>query len=215
MKFEVKGDVVQVVEFMIEGGILKPHELRSLSPPVVDRSKPIVLSGRGPQWLYSYLVHHYHPCKVLATYEPRLGKGIIIEAASGGLIGMAIDLSTGQLVDEHLNAKGVLAIDLTKLGGLQLVKAESRGDLLIEPSTLRAIDWEHVKGQVDPSKPIIAYIMAPIWVGAHLASQLSNLAPWYAVYDPRLEAAIVTARHIESAPKIGELVRIEPVKHGP
>jgi CRISPR-associated protein Csx3 len=33
----------------------------------------VILSGRGPLWLYARLIHHYHPARWIAIHDPRLG----------------------------------------------------------------------------------------------------------------------------------------------
>ncbi len=59
--------------------ILTPEDLAELSPPAVNGAKGVVLSGRGPIWLYCFLTHFYHPTKFIATYDPRLEGAIIVE----------------------------------------------------------------------------------------------------------------------------------------
>lgn len=58
---------------------IQPELLRDIQVPKVDPSKGIVLSGRGPIWLYCFLTHHYHTTKFVATYDPRLKSGVITE----------------------------------------------------------------------------------------------------------------------------------------
>ncbi|MGB9928064.1 MAG: CRISPR-associated ring nuclease Crn3/Csx3 [Methanosarcina sp.] len=43
--------------------ILTPEDLSSLFPPSVNGAKGVILSGRGPIWLYCFLTHFYHPTK--------------------------------------------------------------------------------------------------------------------------------------------------------
>ena len=72
-----------LVHFELEGSII-PEILKKVKPPKVDGTKGVVLSGRGPIWFYCYLVHHYHPTKFIATYDPRLGGAVIIESHEQG-----------------------------------------------------------------------------------------------------------------------------------
>jgi len=39
-----------------------------------------VLSGRGPVWLYGFLVHFYHPTSAVAIFDPRLGGAVVVES---------------------------------------------------------------------------------------------------------------------------------------
>jgi len=208
IKFNLTEGRVQILEFKIEG-VFEPRELEALTLPGISPSKPLVISGRGPQWLYQYIAHHYHYVRLLATYEPRINKGIVIEAPATRYIGKAIDPETGDLQDQELGADGKLSLGVLKLGAFQLVRAEVENGKLIEPFQLRQIDWQAVVSNIDPGKPVILYVMAPIWLGAKIAIELSNLTPWYAVYDPRLQAAIVIVRHVTNAPKIGSTVKLE------
>lgn len=82
IKFNVKEeDKYNIVSFEIEG-VISPEDLIGLTPPKVDGSKGVILSGRGPIWLYCFLTHFYHPTKFIATYDPRLGGGVIVETHS-------------------------------------------------------------------------------------------------------------------------------------
>lgn len=82
MKFKViKGKDYTIVHFELEGNIT-PSILQEIKPPKVDGAKGVVLSGRGPIWLYCYLVHHYHPTKFIAIFDPRIEGAIIVESHS-------------------------------------------------------------------------------------------------------------------------------------
>lgn len=82
IKFDVKeSDEYTIVSFEIEG-VLSPEDLAALTPPKINGSKGVILSGRGPIWLYCFLTHFYHPTKFIATYDPRLGGAVIVETHS-------------------------------------------------------------------------------------------------------------------------------------
>ena len=82
LKFNVKEEAdYSILSFVIEG-VLSPEDLAALTPPKVDGSKGVILSGRGPIWLYCFLTHFYHPTKFIATYDPRLGGAVIVETHS-------------------------------------------------------------------------------------------------------------------------------------
>lgn len=61
-------------------GILTPEVLKTLRPPQVDHTKGVLLSGRGPIWLYGFLVHYYHPSKFVMVYEPRGDVGVVVQS---------------------------------------------------------------------------------------------------------------------------------------
>ena len=78
--------------------LISPEDLRVLSPPKVNGSKGVILSGRGPIWLYCFLTHFYHPTKFIATYDPRLQGAVIVETHSTAyLIGTVLNISQDNL----------------------------------------------------------------------------------------------------------------------
>ena len=80
IKFDIKEEEDwNVLLFELDGSLV-PDDLKSINPPRLKGTKGVVLSGRGPIWLYGFLVHHYHPTKFLAIFDPRIDGGIIIES---------------------------------------------------------------------------------------------------------------------------------------
>ncbi|MCD6500795.1 CRISPR-associated protein Csx3 [bacterium] len=71
-----------LVRFELEGS-LTPQELEGVvkSAPEVNPQKGVILSGRGPVWLFATLVHHYHPTTWVGCFDPRLG-GVVVESHS-------------------------------------------------------------------------------------------------------------------------------------
>jgi len=69
----------QVLVFDIEGGVAEPAELAGLKLPNLNSKKGVIISGRGPVWLYGYLVHECHAHPFVATHDPRLG-AIVVES---------------------------------------------------------------------------------------------------------------------------------------
>ncbi len=74
----IKSEKYTIVHFELSKAIT-PSELREITPPKIDPMKGIVLSGRGPIWLYCYLAHYYHPTKFVATFDPRLGGAVVTQ----------------------------------------------------------------------------------------------------------------------------------------
>lgn len=62
-----------MLTFEIENGITDPAEVFSTRLPDVPPNSGVILSGRGPIWLYARLVHHYHPARWIAIHDPRIG----------------------------------------------------------------------------------------------------------------------------------------------
>lgn len=76
-------DRFALIEFVLEKD-LEPGDLANISPPDPVKygfsSKIIIISGRGPIWLYGYLVHYYHPVKAIALFDPRLDGAVVVES---------------------------------------------------------------------------------------------------------------------------------------
>jgi CRISPR-associated protein Csx3 len=72
-----------LIEFELSREI-SPSDLKNVLPPDPVKNKfsakGVVLSGRGPIWLYGYLIHFYHPTKFVAVYDPRLEAAVVVES---------------------------------------------------------------------------------------------------------------------------------------
>lgn len=69
---------------------LEPSDLinMNLPNPVKEgfSSKLLILSGRGPIWLYGFMIHNFHPCKAIAIFDPRLDGAVIVESHTNEFI---------------------------------------------------------------------------------------------------------------------------------
>jgi len=204
-----KEPATNVVGFLIEGGLIKPEELPEAENQVknisnsIDTSAPVVVGGRGPHWLYAVFTHNLHYVKMLATYEPRLKKGIIVEAPSKELFGKAIDIETGEISEASLGAKGVLELRSIATDKYTLIHVQIRGDRFIEPSEMRRVEYP----EINPEKPVVIEGLMPIWLGQRLVSEYVHKCPAVAVYDPRLKGAVIVASHHPDY-KLGEIIPI-------
>jgi len=68
-----------ILDFEVTGGVLSPEDLFVVHLPNLDRRKGVVISGRGPIWLYGYLVHECHPHPWVGLFDPRLGGAVVVE----------------------------------------------------------------------------------------------------------------------------------------
>ncbi|WP_342764646.1 CRISPR-associated ring nuclease Crn3/Csx3 [Thermococcus sp. Bubb.Bath] len=85
MKFETREAEKYTIVSLETGGVIEPSILKELKPPKVNAKKGIILTGRGPIWLYGFLVHFYHPTAWVATYDPRLGGAVVVESHVPGV----------------------------------------------------------------------------------------------------------------------------------
>jgi len=62
-----------LIAFEIEGGVTTPEEVFGEELPKAPLDKGVILSGRGPIWLFARLIHYYHPARWIAVHDPRIG----------------------------------------------------------------------------------------------------------------------------------------------
>jgi CRISPR-associated protein Csx3 len=79
--------------------LIEPQDLAQISlPPGIDTSGGVVLYGRAPIWLYSFLVHELHPTAWVACYDPRFPGAVVVSTHSrhtriGQVIPLPIDVT--------------------------------------------------------------------------------------------------------------------------
>lgn len=200
---------VNLVGFLIEGGVLAPGDLKHVEEAArnlnryVDTSKPVIISGRGPHWLYAVLVHNLHFLPVVATWEPRKKVGIVIEAPTRDYIGRGLAVD-GQLVDVSLGGKGRIYTVAKTVGDKAILHLEVQGDRFVEPAEMRNMTLP----EVDPSRPLVLEGLMPIWLGQRLVAEYVHKVPALLFYDPRLAGGVVVATHAPGY-EVGQVV---PVK---
>ena len=88
--------------------IIEPKNLATLRLPIgLDPSKGVILSGRAPVWLYTYLVHECHPTVWVACFDPR--QGAIVTTTHSKLV------SVGQVISlEELNLETLSSLQNDK-----------------------------------------------------------------------------------------------------
>lgn len=200
---------VNIVAFLINGGVITPEDLKDVEKDAsdlinkIDTSKPVILSGRGPLWLYGVFVHNLHFVNTLATWEPRKKIGIIIEATTNSLIGKGIDID-GKVADIELGAKGMPKLVLSEIGNKSILHFEVVGDKFLEPSTLANIEYQKPNG----SKPLIIEGMMPVWAGARFAVKYVHKVPAIAFYDPRIKGGVIFASHSKEY-EVGKILEVK------
>lgn len=88
---------VAVVSFELKDSI-EPSGLQDFVAdlPAIPGDRIVIISGRGPIWLFGVIIHHYHYCQAIATHDPRLDGAVVIESHIRGV-------NIGDIV--HLPAK--------------------------------------------------------------------------------------------------------------
>lgn len=75
--------------------LIQPEDLRTVEFPVgVQWKQGVAIEGRGPIWLYGYLVHECHPAAWVGCYDTRLGIVVVSTHTRTVAVGqiLAIDL---------------------------------------------------------------------------------------------------------------------------
>jgi CRISPR-associated protein Csx3 len=78
-----------LLEFTLEDS-LEPSQLQDIKIPEIDTTKGVIISGRGPIWLYAYLVHELHATAWVACNDPRLGAVVVETHTKGVSVGSVI-----------------------------------------------------------------------------------------------------------------------------
>jgi len=74
----IKGNKDFQVLDITMNGLLDPEDIRNLQlPKGIDYTKGVIISGKSPVWLFSYLVHLLHISKWVATFDPRKGAIVV------------------------------------------------------------------------------------------------------------------------------------------
>ncbi|WP_448573210.1 CRISPR-associated ring nuclease Crn3/Csx3 [Trichothermofontia sp.] len=75
-------------------GNIEPADLKGLHLPTsIDCKQGVVIEGRGPIWLYGYLVHECHPAAWVGCYDPRLGAVVVASHTHAVQVGEVLPIA--------------------------------------------------------------------------------------------------------------------------
>jgi CRISPR-associated Csx3 family protein len=85
-----------VLEIILTTGLIETAELPQLLEAVANNlpaggEEGVIISGRLPVWAFSALIHYFHPRPWVATFDPRLGGGVVVATH-------ARDVSVGEII---------------------------------------------------------------------------------------------------------------------
>lgn len=90
--------------------VIQPSDLPSIidkvkreTPPELYGDHVVIISGRLPVWAYGALVHLFHPYMAVATYDPRIQRGVVVASHSR-------EIKVGDLVDVSDAKKLLVAV---------------------------------------------------------------------------------------------------------
>lgn len=191
---------VNIVGFVLDRP-LSPSDLQTIDAETrhvankLDERRPVIITGRGPTWLYGLLVHnmHYHRAGV-AVYDPRLRAGVLVSGAPADL-GRVVTLD-GRVLDANIpgarDDPDAINIRHGDVGDLYLVAVEPKTRTL-HPRIVR-VAVAQVEG-IHTDKPVGIYGPMPVWLAGALAAELAHAGKALAFYDPKLNGLVVAASH--------------------
>jgi CRISPR-associated protein Csx3 len=84
-------------QIMTDDGLIKPEDLKGLKlPSTIDFAQGTVIEGRGPIWLYGYLVHECHPAAWVGCYDTRRGAVVVAAHTREVAIGQVLKIDLPQ-----------------------------------------------------------------------------------------------------------------------
>jgi CRISPR-associated protein Csx3 len=67
------------IQITTADGNIVPEDLKGLNlPDTIQFNQGVVIEGKGPIWLYGYLVHQCHPASWVGCYDPRLLGAVVV-----------------------------------------------------------------------------------------------------------------------------------------
>lgn len=86
------------IELTESDRLMEPQNLVNLELPAeLNHTQGVVLSGRAPIWLYSYLVHKCYPSAWVACHDPRLGAVVVATHSRQAQIGQVLPIDSSVL----------------------------------------------------------------------------------------------------------------------
>lgn len=70
------------LEVEIEGGIIQPSDLANIIVPDLPKTEGVILSGRCPVWLFSFLSYELRLHVWIATFDPKLEGAVCVRRQS-------------------------------------------------------------------------------------------------------------------------------------
>ena len=87
-------DQFELIEFTCPDEGATPEMLADVKVGEFKHGKGVVISGRGPVWLFGLLFHEAHFAKWVASYDPRLEGAVVFESHDPGVkVGTVIPCS--------------------------------------------------------------------------------------------------------------------------
>ncbi|MEA5568606.1 CRISPR-associated ring nuclease Crn3/Csx3 [Anabaena sp. UHCC 0399] len=132
------------IELTTSDRVIEPQDLKNLElPSGIDTTGGVVISGRAPMWLYSYLTHALHPTAWVACYDPRLGAVVSATNSHQVYIGQVIPVSPPNGRQNHGLAQEKRNVETGLCPALMVVGPPDSGKSVLSHALFQALLFEH------------------------------------------------------------------------
>jgi CRISPR-associated protein Csx3 len=131
------------IELTKSDRLIEPQDIKNLELPLgIDTNGGVVISGRAPMWLYSYLTHALHPTAWVACYDPRLGAVVSATNSRQVCIGQVIPISPANGRQNHglVQPKN---LEVSLCPALMIVGPPDSGKSVLSHALFQALLLEH------------------------------------------------------------------------
>ncbi|AVH61974.1 CRISPR-associated ring nuclease Crn3/Csx3 [Nostoc sp. 'Peltigera membranacea cyanobiont' N6] len=132
------------VELTSSDRLIEPQNIKNLElPSGIDTTGGVVISGRAPMWLYSYLTHALHPTAWVACYDPRLGAVVSATNSRQVCIGQVIPVSPPNGRQNHGLAQEKRNVETGLCPALMVVGPPDSGKSVLSHALFQALLSDH------------------------------------------------------------------------
>lgn len=132
------------VELTSSDRLIEPQDIKNLElPSGIDTTGGVVISGRAPMWLYSYLTHALHPTAWVACYDPRLGAVISATNSRQVCIGQVIPVNPPNGRQNHGLAQEKRNVETGLCPALMVVGQPDSGKSVLSHALFQALLSDH------------------------------------------------------------------------
>jgi len=132
------------VELTSSDRLIEPQDIKNLElPSGIDTTGGVVISGRAPMWLYSYLTHALHPTAWVACYDPRLGAVVSATNSRQVYIGQVIPVSPPNGLQNHGLAQEKRNVETGLCPALMVVGPPDSGKSVLSHALFQALLSDH------------------------------------------------------------------------
>ncbi|GAA6622108.1 CRISPR-associated ring nuclease Crn3/Csx3 [Scytonema sp. NUACC26] len=173
-KIQIPGDCHFVAEF------LRELEL----PEGINFNYGVVIDGKAPNWLYSYLTYRCQNAAWVGCYYPQLEGSVVVHSNTPTV---EVGQVKGSTKENLLNGEIKLEID-----EIVTIEDDRYQSLAIHADNIspQALNSLSLPSDLDWNKEIVLWGQAPVWLYAHLVVRCQQ-AQWVACYNMKTTEAVI------------------------